>query len=119
MRKIVVTASTFMGLMFSATIVFSGTIRTETQFREAIVGQKIVAGKAWVKISDNGTFSGRSNSNEKIRGTWVWSGRYWCRNVVVGTQKWQHDCQVIRTKGNTFVFIREKGKGLSNEWIIE
>lgn len=119
MRKIVVATSIFMGLMVSASIVFSGTIRTEAQFREEIVEKKLVAGKAWITISENGTFSGRASKNEKITGRWVWSGRYWCRNAVVGTQKWQQDCQVIRIKGNTVIFIREKGKGLSAEWIIE
>lgn len=109
-------------LVFSsifATHVASDTIRTEKRFRETVIGKKLVSGNAWIVITEDGKFSGVSNQNEKIRGAWIWHSKYWCRNLAVGSQQWQQDCQVVKLDGKKLTFIREKGKGLKSEWTIQ
>ncbi len=106
-------------LVLTVTHAEAGTIKTEKQFRETVVGKRLVSGDAWVLITADGKFSGVSRQNEKVRGAWIWHDKYWCRNVLVGTQKWQQDCQVIKVEGSKLTIIREKGKGLKTEWTIQ
>ncbi|WP_171175770.1 hypothetical protein [Ruegeria sp. HKCCD8929] len=88
-------------------------VKKEAQFRQQIVDRKLTDAKGnWTIIKSDGTQSGKFNGNT-YTGSWKWSGRYWCRNGVIGGRELGTNCLLVEIDGSTTRFTRDKGKGKS------
>lgn len=87
-------------------------IKSEAEFVSAFAGKTLVDenGGTYV-IEADGTMSGKAPNGNKIRGAWQWSGRFWCRNVVVGTNELGTNCQTWEVDGSNYRVTRDKGRG--------
>lgn len=86
-------------------------IKKENQFLEAVAGKTLAGNGATLVISADGKLSGKLNDGRKVAGAWVWNKRFWCRNLVVGSDTLPQDCQKVTIEGNQITFTRNKGKG--------
>lgn len=86
-------------------------VKKEKQFRQSIVDRKLTTKKGfWTIIKSDGTQTGKFG-NKTYTGTWKWSGKYWCRNGVIGGKELGTNCQLVEIDGNKTRFTRDKGKG--------
>ncbi|EEX08663.1 conserved hypothetical protein [Ruegeria lacuscaerulensis ITI-1157] len=93
-------------------------LKKQSEFLEAVAGKKLVSGNTWLVITADGKIDGVGRNNAKIKGAWVWNRRFWCRNVVVGQNKFPEDCLMVKMDGNEVEFVRNKGKGDSIVYTI-
>lgn len=108
--KIVFSAAALaLALTTTATADFKR-IKTEKQMRQLVVGKKLVTGNGYSFVNADGTLTGKF-SGKKFSGNWIWNGRFWCRNGVLGGKEIGSDCQVWEIDGNKLRYTRKKGKG--------
>lgn len=89
-------------------------IRKAADFNAQVVGKSLVYGDG-TKISiGNGTLKGKTGKGDKIIGAWNWQGKFFCRNIQIGSNKLPTDCQAVVIDGDQISFIRKKGKGDSS-----
>ncbi|SDX14567.1 hypothetical protein SAMN05444358_103155 [Ruegeria halocynthiae] len=86
-------------------------IKKENQFLDAVAGKTLSGNEAILVISADGKLTGKLKDGRKVAGAWVWSKRFWCRNLVVGGKALPQDCQTVSLDGDQVTFIRNKGKG--------
>lgn len=84
-------------------------ITSEQEFRDQVIGKKLVVKGGHVVVHEDGTLSGEFKK-KKITGTWSWEDQYYCRTGKLGGKDFGHDCQVIEVSGDTMTFKGEKGK---------
>lgn len=85
-------------------------LKTEAQFREAVVDRKLTQGSdIWFRVKSDGTIEGKVKK-DKFRGTWQWSGKYYCRNGIMGSNEIGSDCQVVKAGDGQVQFWGKKGK---------
>ena len=85
-------------------------IKTKADFDRTLVGRKGSASWGWVTSRPDGTIVGAVNG-ESATGSWEWKNGFWCRTISWGESKQPYDCQAVFHKGNTAVFIRNRGQG--------
>jgi hypothetical protein len=86
-------------------------IKTADQFNSTVVGKKLVDehGNTFV-MNANGAITAKLKKG-KFSGSWVWNGKYWCRNGVFNGKELGTDCQKVEVDGSAVRFVRNKGKG--------
>lgn len=88
-------------------------IRKEALFRSLVVDHKLTDGNGnWTTIASDGSQKGNFNDKQYV-GSWIWKGRFWCRNGVIGGKELGTNCQLVEVDGNLIRFTRDKGKGQS------
>lgn len=111
-----------LAFILAATPGLAGTlkpIKTESQFRQLVVDRKIVhENGTWFLISGDGKIKGKVGK-DKLNGVWQWSGKYFCRNAVLGKKELGSDCQVLKTDGSRLQFNRKKGKEQGETYTIQ
>ena len=85
-------------------------IETEQEYREKVVGKKLVQENGYVMSHEDGTVSGEFG-DQSLSGTWTWEDKYFCRTVTLGTRDFGRDCQVVEVSGDSLTVIRNKGEG--------
>lgn len=85
-------------------------IKNEKQMLQLVAGKKLVSDAGYSFIYADGTLKGKFNG-QNFSGSWLWSGRFWCRNGVLGGQEIGSDCQVWEIDGDKLRYTRKKGKG--------
>ena len=85
-------------------------IETEQEYREKVVGRKLVLENGYVMSHEDGTVSGEFG-DQSLSGTWTWEDKYFCRTVKLGTRDFGRDCQVVEVSGDSLTVIRNKGEG--------
>ncbi len=105
--------------VFLATNVSAEVIENKEKFMNLIVSKKLVQGETWVTIHKDGTVEGKGPRGGSISGSWEWSDRYYCRDIVIVDQEMPRDCQVVSVEGNTVTFTHKDGAGVSVRWTIE
>ena len=84
-------------------------ITTDQEFRDQVIGMKLVNKGGHVIVHDDGTLSGEFKK-KKITGTWSWEDQYYCRTGKLGGKDFGHDCQVVEVSGGTMTFKGKRGK---------
>ncbi|TMV10238.1 dihydrodipicolinate reductase [Ruegeria sediminis] len=109
--KLLVLLSLTAAVAGSAALAEFKQVKKESQFQQQIVDRKLVGANGdWTIIKADGSQSGEFNGNKYV-GSWKWSGKYWCRNGVIGGRELGTNCQLVEVDGNSVRFIRDKGKG--------
>ena len=85
-------------------------ITTEEQFRDGVVGKRVISENGYVVMHEDGTLSGKAGG-KKITGKWWWKGKYLCRTAKLGGKSRGQDCQTIFLEGDKLTGHRKKGKG--------
>ncbi|MEO9460978.1 MAG: hypothetical protein ABJG56_18490 [Lentilitoribacter sp.] len=85
-------------------------IKSESQFKELVIGKKLWLKNNHFTAKANGKVVGNFNGN-RMKGSWVWRDGYWCRTLTTHSQN--TDCQKWETNGSDFRVSREKGSGTS------
>ncbi|MEW2918630.1 hypothetical protein AB1A64_16320 [Ruegeria sp. ANG10] len=94
-------------------------IESKTKFLELVADKKLTQGQTWVKILKDGVVEGKGPEAGKIRGTWEWKGKFYCRDIVIDDVPLPHDCQAVSIKGDSVTFAHKDGSGISVSWTIE
>lgn len=103
----------------AATFVSAEEIEDQRKFMELIVGKKLVQGETWVKILKDGKVEGKGPKAGDISGSWEWSGKYYCRELVIEGVALPNDCQVVTIDDGKVTFTHKEGAGVSVQWNIE
>ena len=85
-------------------------INKKTEFDKIVVNKTLVANWGWSKMSSDGTVIGDYKGNA-LKGNWKWQGRFYCRNLRVGSEDRGYGCLSVHVSGKDIVFIQDKGKG--------
>ena len=109
--KVIVAAAILITLGATFVDAAAKKIRKEAEFNQLVVGKTLnYPDGTFIKVT-NGKLSGKAGNGQKITGAWNWQGRFFCRNVVVGKNPVNEDCQRVENDGDTVTFIRNKGRG--------
>lgn len=118
-KNLALIAFAVAGLATAAAPALAEEILSKDQFLEQIAGKKLVDKNSWVLLSPDGKVSGRGPGDGEIVGHWTWSGRFYCRDIVIDNVAWPHDCQVVTREGDSVAFTHKEGAGISEVWTIE
>ena len=91
----------FLGLATPIVAQEAKQVKDEPAFKKLIVDKKWTHawGEAWLKIKSDGTFTGNAPQG-KVKGTWYWKGKKFCRQGAVGTVSLKEECQRFYMIGN-------------------
>ena len=64
-----------------------------------------------LKVTDDGRIVGRA-FGQQVDGAWNWQGGYFCRELVVGGDPFDSNCQTVLVNGRTVRFVSDKGEGI-------
>jgi hypothetical protein len=92
-------------------------IETEAAFRAAIVDRQITFEANTLTINSDNTISGPWNG-DGITGTWTWEDGAFCRDIKIGGQARDPDCQTWIVAGDTATVTRNRGAGASFDYKI-
>lgn len=81
---------------------------TEAQFREEVVGARLVWEGGETRYFDDGTFTGTSG-DEVLTGKWAYEDGDYCRSGSIGGKPFSHGCERVTLQGNTLTFFGEDG----------
>ena len=95
------------------------TIRTEADFRSQVVDKKVTWNGNWGIINADGTAEGKLQKQGAYEGNWVWSGRFYCRNFVIGGKATGTNCAKVEISGDKVRFLNDKGKGRVTEAVFD
>ena len=85
-------------------------ITTEQEYRDEVVGKKLITERGYVVTHEDGTVSGKVGG-KKLTGKWWWKGKYFCRTIKLGGRSFGQDCQTQFLEGDKLTGRRKKGKG--------
>lgn len=111
MKSITTFAAATCILLGAAMAADAKDIKKQKQFLDAVAGKTLTGNGATLVISADGKLSGKLDDGRNVAGAWVWNKRFWCRNLVVGSDTLPQDCQTVSLDGNQVTFTRNKGKG--------
>ena len=102
MKKLAIAFVIFLGLGTSAVAQQAKQVKDETTFRKLVVDKKWT--NAWgntvFEIKNNGIWGGKSAKSGKIKGTWYWKGKTWCREGTLGKTNLKKECIKFYMIGN-------------------
>ncbi|MDU8928739.1 hypothetical protein RXV86_15210 [Alisedimentitalea sp. MJ-SS2] len=75
-------------------------IKKEADFRNIFVGKKIVFDGGHGVVRANGKTDGKLNSGGGYHGSWVWSKRMYCRNLIINKKETGTACLKVEMDGN-------------------
>jgi hypothetical protein len=95
------------------------------QVRDQATFLKVIADKQWthswgktvLTLRSNGTFSGKTPKG-KLKGTWYWKGKKWCRTGQLGSTMLKEECQKIYMIGNRIMKNVTKSAPKGNYYIL-
>lgn len=101
MKHLAIALALFLGLATSVAAQEAKQVRDEATFQKSIVDKQWTHswGTASLKIKSNGTFEGES-AKGKIKGTWYWKGKKFCRTGQIGSTMLKEECQKFYMIGN-------------------
>jgi hypothetical protein len=82
---------------------------TEAEFREEVVGARLVWGMGETRFFENGTFSGTSGK-EVLKGRWEFKNGEYCRSGSIGGRPFPYACESVTLSGNTLTFRGANGE---------
>lgn len=85
-------------------------ITTEQEYRDELVGKRLVTEHGYVVAHDDGTISGKIGG-KKLTGKWWWKGKYFCGTIKLGGKSRGRDCQTQFLEGDRLTGRRKEGKG--------
>lgn len=62
-------------------------------------------------VTGDGRILGRA-FGQQVTGAWDWSGGYFCRELAVGGDPFDANCQLVQVNGRTVRFTSDKGQGV-------
>ena len=64
-----------------------------------------------LEVTDDGQIKGRA-FGRKVTGAWKWNSGYFCRDLAVGGDPLEYNCQLVQVKGRTMRFTSDRGAGI-------
>lgn len=64
-----------------------------------------------LRVGDDGSITGRA-FGQKVTGQWEWDRGYFCRDLAVGGEPLEFNCQLVQVKGQTMRFTSDQGRGI-------
>lgn len=104
-----------LALSVGATGLQAGQLKSESEFRDQVVGHTLTMGDNSVVIQPGGTTEG-TVSGQTFKANWMWQNGMYCRNAALGTTQLGTDCQVVSVSGDTVSFTGQSGKGQTSHW---
>ena len=120
MKRILSISCVAVLTMTSASALADGwkTIRKEADFREMVVGKNLAWNGNTGIINADGTAAGTLKEQGAYKGNWVWSGRFYCRNFIIGGKATGTNCAKVEVSDTGVRFLNNKGKGRVTETVF-
>jgi hypothetical protein len=64
-----------------------------------------------LKVTDDGRILGKA-FGRPVSGAWRWDGGYFCRDLEVGGEPLDFNCQLVQVNGRTVRFTSDRGEGI-------
>lgn len=64
-----------------------------------------------LKVTDDGRILGKA-FGRPVSGAWRWDGGYFCRDLEVGGEQLDFNCQLVQVNGRTVRFTSDRGEGI-------
>lgn len=64
-----------------------------------------------LKVLQDGRIAGRA-FGQQVTGQWDWRNGYFCRDLAVGGDPLEYNCQLVQVKGRTMRFTSDQGAGI-------
>lgn len=64
-----------------------------------------------LKVLQDGRIAGRA-FGQKVTGEWDWQSGFFCRDLAVGGEPLEYNCQLVQVKGRTMRFTTDRGAGV-------
>ncbi len=106
-----------IAVFMMATLPGLGSAESWKQVRKEVDFVKILAGKTvtWPGgtgvLNVDGTTNGTLKDGSEYYGNWVWNGRFYCRNLVIGGKARGTNCAKVEVSGNQVRLSNDKGRG--------
>lgn len=77
-------------------------------FRETVVGKDLLFNSGVMVLNADGSFGGNFDGDVPT-GQWFWQDGTFCRELTIGTRRFERECQRILLKDDRVQFVREDG----------
>ncbi|WP_413719195.1 dihydrodipicolinate reductase [Silicimonas sp. MF1-12-2] len=64
-----------------------------------------------LKVTDDGRIMGKA-FGRPVTGAWRWDSGYFCRDLEVGGDPLEFNCQLVQVSGRTMRFTSDRGEGI-------
>ncbi|MBK1634288.1 dihydrodipicolinate reductase [Rhodovulum adriaticum] len=85
-------------------------VETRAGFLGLVEGRSLTRFGISLDVAPGGTIAGQAFGRQ-VRGAWRWEGRYFCRDMVVGSERLGDNCQLVQVRGQTLRFTADRGAG--------
>ncbi|MGB3244309.1 MAG: dihydrodipicolinate reductase [Sulfitobacter sp.] len=90
-------------------------VTSRSEFVSLITGKTLTRPLVRIKVSSNGTITGRGAAWD-VTGQWKWKEGYLCRSLEWGGDDLGYNCQEIRVNGSTMRITSDRGAGESADF---
>lgn len=111
MRALAVVPAIFAALATPALAEGFERINDENGFVSLVKDRELKRLGIRLKVTDDGRIQGNAFGKE-VTGAWRWDGGYFCRDLAVGGDSLEFNCQLVQVKGRTVRFTSDKGDGI-------
>ena len=92
-------------------------VSSAEEFKNIVSGKTLTRSLVKVKVSPNGSISGRGATWD-LSGKWRWKNGYFCRSLEWGGDDLSYNCQEVKASGQKIRFISDQGSGDSADFSL-
>lgn len=92
-------------------------VNSAEEFKTIVVGKTLTRPLLRIKVSPNGSISGRGATWD-LSGNWTWKNGYFCRSLEWGGDDLGYNCQEVRASAGKIRFTSDQGSGDSADFSL-
>ena len=92
-------------------------VNSAEEFRAIVEGKTLTRPLVRIKVSSNGSISGRGATWD-LSGNWTWKNGYFCRSLEWGGDDLGYNCQEVKASGGKIRFTSDQGSGDSADFSL-
>ena len=92
-------------------------VSSAEEFKNIVSGKTLTRSLVKVKVSPNGSISGRGATWD-LSGKWTWKNGYFCRSLEWGGDDLGYNCQEVKASGQKIRFTSDQGSGDSADFSL-
>lgn len=85
-------------------------VTSRDAFLSLVQGRSLVGDGVSLRVGADGSINGRG-FGLRVRGTWDWDGRYFCRTLDTALRDFPRNCQTVAQDGDVLRFTADQGNG--------
>lgn len=93
-------------------------VASASAFTDLVNGKTLTRPLVKIKVSPNGSISGRGASWD-LTGNWTWKNGYFCRSLNWGGDDLGYNCQEVKASAGKIRFTSDQGAGESADFSLK